>query len=66
MIIAYKRLEEDLFFKDSEEMHQYIMDNADKPWKFLDKRKGNFSAGNEKFSYILTVVKPVEGYTMGI
>lgn len=66
MIVAYKRLEEDLFFKDSEEMHQYIMDNADKNWKFMKSPKGNFSDGNEKFSYILTVVKPVEGYSMGI
>jgi len=66
MIVAYKRLEEDLFFKDSEEMHQYIMDNADKNWKFVDKIKGNFSDGKTKFTYCLTVVKPVEGFTMGI
>lgn len=66
MLIAYKRLEEDIFFKTSEEMHNYIMDNVDKGWKFTDKMKGNFSNGDEKFSYCLTVVKPVEGYTMGV
>lgn len=66
MVVAYKRLEEDLFFKDSEEMHQYIMDNVDKGWHFIDKTKGNFSANGEKFTWGLTVVKPVEGFTMGI
>lgn len=66
MFTAYKRIEEDIFFKTADEMHEYIMDNVDKNWKFVDKIKGNFSNSEEKFSYCLTVVKPVEGYTMGV
>lgn len=66
MVVAYKRLEEDIFFKNSEEMNQYIMDNADKNWYFLEKTKGHFVDEGENYTWCMTVVKPVEGFSMGV
>lgn len=67
MTIAYKRLEEDWFFKDSEEMHQFIMDNTGKGWRFTDKCPGHFvGLDGERYSWSLTVIKPVDDFMMGI
>lgn len=66
MLLAYKRLEEDWFFKTTEEMNQFILDNSDKNWYFTNKTRGNFVDEDVKYKWCLTVVKPVDGYTMGI
>lgn len=66
MVVAYKRLEEDIFFKNNEEMHQYIMDNVDKNWHFLYKTPGHFVADGENYKWCMTVVKPVDGFLMGV